>query len=88
MYLAELSQLEDPVMEERMKLREKFCCLSNQREAERVAFVQEKYEQRFRYFKILNNLQEMISKVMFNDVQEYFLIHLPLQHRLCFSLQM
>lgn len=70
MYLTELSQLEDPVLENRMKLREKYCCLSKQREAERVAFVQEKYEQRFRYLNILYDLQGMIIIVMFNNISK------------------
>ena len=48
-YLAEMDQKEETTLERQAKMRERARSLKERREAERLQFVQEKYDQQFRW---------------------------------------
>lgn len=49
MYLREMEDKEETVLERQAKMRERAKFLKDRREEERLQFVQEKYDQQFRY---------------------------------------
>ena len=48
-YLAEMEQKEETTLERQAKMRERARTLKERRESERLQFVQEKYDQQFRF---------------------------------------
>ena len=52
-YLMEMEQKEETTIERQAKMRERARALKDRREAERLQFVQEKYDQQFRLVALL-----------------------------------
>ena len=60
-YLAEMDQKEETTLERQAKMRERARSLKEHRESERLQFVQEKYDQQFRFVQSMICLYGLMS---------------------------